>query len=299
MKKFLTAIIFFVMVSTAEAGTVETLGQGIDQRSAIRAALRQAIELELGLFVDSRTRIKNHQLIENEIITNSAGLIESYEIISENQHDGMYEVKVRSNVRSEKLRAELMTRLQKQSLVELNMNDPRIKVVAVDQNGNELIDVENEFIKALRTQGFNRLILNAADADYIADIKINEAVIAARLVNAVSGEIICAETFAKQRRMFTDTTPWAINNAARLLANAALEHAAQLEQHVTLIIVTPTIEINPLIERLKNISGVNDVFRRNAVEFDINFDGTASDLATALEREGIVIRALSSSMIKI
>ena len=179
------------------------------------------------------------------------------------------------------------------------MSDPRIKVLAVDEMGNELPDVENEFIKALRAQGFNRLIINAADADYIAQVVVGDAAIAARLTNAVNGEIICAETFNKSRRMFTDTTPWAINNAARLLANAALEQAAQLERHITLIIVTPMLENEPWIERLKNLSGVNDVFRRSLNEFDINFDGSASELATALEREGMTIRELTSSTIKI
>ena len=74
MKKLFAALILFMTVTTAEAGTVETVGSGIDQQSAIRSALRQAIELELGLFVDSRTRIKNHQLIENEITRSSTKL---------------------------------------------------------------------------------------------------------------------------------------------------------------------------------------------------------------------------------
>lgn len=299
MKIFLTALIFFLTISTVEAGVIETIGRGIDQPSAIRAALRQAIEHEIGLFVDSRSRIKNHQLINEEITTNSAGFIEGYEIISERQVNGIFEVKVKANVRSEKLRADLMTRLQKKSIVETNMNDPRIKVRAVDANGNQLIDVENEFIKALRTQGFNRLIIDADRADYIADITVDEAAIAARLVSVTTGEIICAETFNNQRRMFTDTRDWSIKNAARILANAALEHAAQLEQHITLIIVTPTVAVETLMERLKNISGVNDVFRRSLNEFDINFDGTATFFAEELKSAGISILELSASTIKI
>ena len=299
MKIFLTALIFFLTISTVEAGMIETIGRGIDQPSAIRAALRQAIEHEIGLFVDSRSRIQNHQLINEEITTNSAGFIEGYEIISERQVNGVFEVKVKANVRSEKLRADLMTRLQKKSIVETNMNDPRIKVRAIDANGNQLIDVENKFIKALRAQGFNRLIIDADRADYIADITVNDAAIAARLVSATTGEIICAETFDNKKRMFTDMRDWSIKNAARILANAALEHAAQLEQHITLIIVTPTVAVEPLMARLKNISGVNDVFRRSLNEFDINFDGTATVFAEELKRAGLSILELSASTIKI
>ncbi len=45
MKKFLTALIISTMLATGtQAGTVETSGRGIDQQSAVRATLRQAIE---------------------------------------------------------------------------------------------------------------------------------------------------------------------------------------------------------------------------------------------------------------
>ena len=292
-------ILMLATGSMVEAGMVETTGRGIDRQSAIRAALRQAIETELGTYVDSRSRIKNYQLIEQEIVLNSAGFVEGYEILSESQLNGIYEVMVRANVQSEKLRAELMSRLQKKSLIETTMDDPRIKVRAVDAGGFQLIAVENEFIKALRGQGFNYFVEDMDNADYVADIVVSDDVIAARLVNAVDGKIICAETFEKQKRMFTATDRWAITNAARVLAKAALENAAQLEQHVTLIVLSPTVDVNALLDRLKGMSGVHDVFRRSLIEFDINFDGTADDLARALEREGMSIRELSASTIKI
>lgn len=299
--KFLAGLLAMVMMlaSTASAGTVETTGRGIDRQSAIRAALRQAIEMELGAVVESRSRVKNYQLIEQEIALNSSGFVEHYEIISEGQLNGMFEVKVRADVQSEKLRAELMSRLQKKSLIETTMNDPRIKVRAVDAGGFELIAVENEFIKALRAQGFNYFVEEIDNADYLADIRVSDEAIAARLISAVDGKIICAESFDKRKRMFTDTDRWAINNAARVLARAALENAAQIEQHITLTVVSQSIDLNALVERLKGMSGVNDVFRRSLIEFDINFDGTADDLARALERDGMIVRELSASTIKI
>ena len=299
MKKFLTALIISTMLATsAQAGTVETSGRGIDQQSAIRAALRQAIEQEIGAVVDSQTRIKNHQLIEEEIRLKSAGFIEGYEIISMHQSNGIFEATVRANVRSEQLRAELMTLLEKKSIVETAMDDPRIKVIAVDERGNQLFDVETEFMKALKNQGFSRMISDADDADYIARIVIDDRTISARLIGSTSGEIICVETFEIRQRMFTDTRHWAIKNAAQRLAKAALEHAAQLEQHIV-ISIESTVDPNQLLERLKSIVGVSGVFRRSLNEFDVNFDGTASALSAALEREGFIIRELSSTMIKI
>lgn len=300
MKKFLTALLLSTMLATsAHAGVVETSGRGIDQQSAVRAALRQAIEQEIGAVVDSQTRIKNHQLIEEEIRLKSAGFIEGYEIISTRQINGIFEVNVRTNVRSKELRAELMTLLEKKSIVETAMDDPRIKIIAVDEHDNQLFDVENEFMKAMQNQGFSRMISDADDADYIARIVVNDKTISARLIGAASGEIICVETFEVRQRMFTDTRQWAINNAAQRLAKAALERAAQLEQHITVEIETPSIDPTTFINRLKAIEGVSGVFRRSLNEFDVNFDGTASSLAEALEREGFAIRELSSTVIKI
>ena len=299
MKKLFAALILFMTVTTAEAGTVETVGRGIDQQSAIRAALRQAIEQEIGAVVDSQTRIKNHQLIEEEIRLKSAGFIEGYEIVSTRQVNGIFEATVRTNVRSKELRAELMTLLEKKSIVETAMDDPRIKITAVDERGNQLIDVENEFMKALKNQGFSRMISDADDADYIAHVLVGDKTISARLIGAASGEIICVETFEIKQRLFTDTRQWAINNAAQRLARAALNHAAQLEQHITVELETPSIDPTMFLNRLKALEGVSGVFRRSLNEFDVNFDGTASSLAEALEREGFAIRELSSTVIKI
>ena len=324
MKKFLSALmIAALMCSSANAGVIEAVGRGVDQQSAIRAALRQAIEQEIGAVVDSRMRIKNHQLIEQEIRLKSAGFIESYEIVSTRQINGIFEATVRADVRSKQLRAELMTLLEKQALVETAMDDPRIKIHAVDGRGRELIDVETEFSKALKNHGFNRIIIDADDADYIAEILDDGEKITARLIATASGEIICAETFEIRQRMFTDTRHWAINNAAQRLAHAALERAAQLEQHIVVMIdrsdqstvdrshqstidrshraTTERSSVDPerLIERLKALDGVRGVFRRSLDEFDVNFDGTASELAAALERDGFVIRELRSTMIKI
>lgn len=302
MKKIFAALLVSMMLTTvAQAGEVEVIGKGVDTNSAVRNALRAAIERELGLIVDSKTRTKNHQLIETEIRTDSNGFVENYEIISEQQLNGIYEVVVRANVQSDRLRSAIMSKLQKKSLIETTMGDPRILVRAVDESGRDLFDVENEFIAAFKSQGFSRLIDGAkADrADFIAKIVVNEKTISARLVGVTGGEVLCTENFEIQQRMFTDTRQWALQNAARYLAQAALEHAAQLERHVTVRIETPSVNRNELIERLKTLDGVNDVFVRSLIELDVNCDGTAADLAKLLEREGIVIRELGSELIKI
>ena len=55
-------------------------------------------------------------------------------------------------------------------------------------------------------------------------------------------------------------------------------------------------------ERIKNISGVNDAFARKlgtSLELDVDFDGTAADLAKVLEAFAIKILELGAGFVKI
>lgn len=297
MKKFFSIglmLASMLMSSTVDAGSIEAFGRGIDQASAIRSALRAAIEEEIGVLVDSKTIVKNHQTIENEIVLKSSGFIEGYEILSSRMLNGVYEVRLLANVRSDQIRSTLMSALEKKTLVETTMNNPRLKVIAQDDRGNELIEVENEFIAALKSQGFERLIDSEDRADYVVQIMIKDTTAGARIVDA-GGGIIYAQTFDLRRRMFSDTRTWAIKNAARILANAALEHAAKLEQFITIIYSDPDLDLS----RIRSIDGVNGVFRRTLTEVDVTYDGSASDLASALERAGFSILELNAAIIKI
>lgn len=350
MKKFvLTLIMILTMTITSTlgyAGEVIMIGQGVTRESAIHNAMRLAIEKELGAIIDSKTYTQNHQVIEDEIILKSSGFVDSYEIIREAQVNGIFEIEIKANVRSEELRTSAMNTLQKRKIVDMNMNDPRIAVIAFDEVGNEYSEVENEIISGLQRQGFNRLIdlrqlnssmkmrlrnasedialrralTNQFHVDYVVVVQVktsqgrrSSATLAARMIGVNTGEVIYAGSFVGNSKMFTNNTvEGAIQNAskraAQAISNAALHRAAQVEQHITIIVTKNTLDkygrnIVILNARIKDINGVNNVFTRSVnngvAEIDVNFDGTTPELALELNRIGITIIEMNSEYIKI
>lgn len=339
MKKFLSlmAAIFFLNVATCCAENIHAVGRGIDERTAIHNAMRAAIEKKFGASVNAKTRTENSMLIADKISVDSAGLISSYEIISSRVENGIYVVEIAAELDDIKISSRL-TELEKKSLVDMNADNPRVAVIALDSNKQRYFEVENEIIAALKRQGFARTVdlahvnnavqlrmLTAdddelyktlandfhADCLVVAEVKIlpDEVKVSSRMIELNTGEIIFAGT-ATGGGAFIDNGD-ALKMAGRRAGNeisfAALKSAAQVERHLTLLITKNTFEnlggtLSLVSERIKNISGVNDAFARKlntSLELDVDFDGTAADFAKVLEFFGIKILELSASFIKI
>lgn len=343
MKKFFASLIFLLMIfSTCSAKTVQVTGQGATEKMAIHNAMRSAIEQELGAFIDSKTIVKNQQVISDEIHANSDGFISSYKIISSRVENGIFFVTIDADVNSSAVQSRLMTRLQKKSLINLNADNPRVAVLAYDSTGKEFSEVENEILSALQNQGFSRIVdlnqvnlavkrqiisaendpqlretlANDFHIDYLvlSEVKISNlnVSLANRLISVNTGKIIYAGNSSGSAGMFTanaqaESIKIAARRAGWEISNAALNSAAKVEQHIILLITQSTFQkiggtLSAATNYTKNIDGVNDVFVRRMtgnIEVDINFDGTAADLAQELERKGMKILELTSDYVKI
>lgn len=88
---------------------VVATGYGTTVREATKAALRSAVEAVVGTMVDATTLVENDKLIEDEILTYSAGMIAGAKAIGEpkKSSDGIYSVKVKASVRKGKLEEKL------------------------------------------------------------------------------------------------------------------------------------------------------------------------------------------------
>ena len=348
MKKQLIAVIMFLLIpSLAYAGEVVTVGQGSTLEAAIHSAMRTAIEQEVGALVESETLVKDRQTIIDNIMINSSGLIEGYEILSQTQSNGIFEVEIKSNVNDERLQTGLMTALQKKVIVETNMNDPRIAVIALDDDGKEYAEIENEIISSLKNQGFSRLIdLEQLDSslkmrlknagndpelrkfienqyhiEYLVNVQVkilqsentSAVVLAPRMISVNTGEIVYSGAFSANARMFSKSgLEGAIRSASKQAAygisNAALNHAAQVEQHITIIVTEDTMgkfndDIESISNHIKGLQGVRKVFKRSVLngiaQLDLNFDGTAAELVAELENNGFNVIEMASEYIKI
>jgi len=324
MRRILLIITLITMLtSTALAGEVQVTGSGSTEQNAIHQAMREAIEREAGTFIDARTLVENHMLISNEIYTNSSGYIQNYEVIRSWQENGLYNVEIKANVQTEKLKTALMSKLQKRMLIERNMNDPRIGIICLDESGIEYSEVSSEIAAGLRQQGFTRVVRGKASGlDYLVECRLRMeqigddtiATLAVNMRGMNTGEIIYSDSFTSGggREFTTLDRSWAIKSvalrAAQGLSRAALTQAAQVEQHVKIIASQETISrfgrgISAFSSKLKEIRGVRGVFMRSmnseSMEVDVNFDGTTPELAEELERAGITIIEFNSEYIRI
>ena len=77
---------------------VVATGYGTTVREATKAALRSAVEAVVGTMVDATTLVENDKLIEDEILTYSAGMIAGVKTIGEPKKsiDGIYTIKVKA-----------------------------------------------------------------------------------------------------------------------------------------------------------------------------------------------------------
>ena len=110
----LAALLLPLVASAADAGQlvdVVATGHGSTVREATKAALRAAVEQVVGTIVDATTLVENDELIEDEILQYSAGMIESSKTIGEpkKSKDGFYTVKVKATVKKGQVEEQLRT----------------------------------------------------------------------------------------------------------------------------------------------------------------------------------------------
>lgn len=88
---------------------VVATGYGTTVREATKAALRSAVEQVVGTMIDATTLLENDKLIEDEILSYSAGMIASSKLVGEpkKSEDGLYIVKVKASVKKSRLREKL------------------------------------------------------------------------------------------------------------------------------------------------------------------------------------------------
>ncbi len=108
---FVLSILSFCLISFVLTGniiannkqedivTVTVKGLGIDKESALKDALRKAVEKGGKIKIYSESKTENYVLIRDTILARASGLIKDYKIISEGADDlGGYFVKIRARV---------------------------------------------------------------------------------------------------------------------------------------------------------------------------------------------------------
>lgn len=99
------AILFSVEAMAAETQLVTATGYGMSVDEAKRAAVRSAVEAVVGTLVDAETIVENDQLVQDKILSYSAGMVEDVKIIGvpKKNSAGLVMVRVQVKVRKTEL----------------------------------------------------------------------------------------------------------------------------------------------------------------------------------------------------
>ncbi|MDD4059134.1 MAG: hypothetical protein PHW08_00345 [Kiritimatiellae bacterium] len=97
-----------------EVVDVVATGSGLSPDEAEKDALRNAVETVVGQYVGTSTTVEDDELIEDKILTYSAGFVETYDRIGEprRRDDGLVSIKIKATVK----RSQLVRKLQSVSI---------------------------------------------------------------------------------------------------------------------------------------------------------------------------------------
>ena len=120
IKKFVVAASLLAaacaFAGDAEIVNVEGRGTGTDKAEALKDAYRDAVERAVGMYVDAEQQIKNEELVEDKILTQSNAYIEKYEVVRERKKaNGLFEVQISAEVKKSALTKKLRDVMPRQT----------------------------------------------------------------------------------------------------------------------------------------------------------------------------------------
>lgn len=102
------------------------------REAALQNAFRRAVEQVVGVAVESRTVVRDSELLNDKIFSKSRGFIKTYKIIAERAETDAYRVTVSASVSRYRLEKEL----DNVGLLIRKLGKPRVAIVVMEQNGD-------------------------------------------------------------------------------------------------------------------------------------------------------------------
>lgn len=168
----------WLLGNTAMAQVTTVDGVGVDKDSAVRDAMRNAVENVVGTFIDSRTLVDKSVIALDEVYAKSQGFVKDVKVLKETKGTNGYRVTAQIDVDTNP-NSQLMDRL---SMIML-LNDPRIAVVVGYHNNYGYNDQKEKYPmlceasmnSKLISLGFNHVLdsCNVRNENGIIDYKNN------------------------------------------------------------------------------------------------------------------------------
>ena len=94
-------------VAAGDVVKVQGKGSGATRDEALKDAYRDAIERAVGLYVDAEQMVKNDELVNDQILTQSNAYIEKYDVLKESSANGLVTLKILATVKKTALTKKL------------------------------------------------------------------------------------------------------------------------------------------------------------------------------------------------
>lgn len=139
VSSFITVVWAYIVLGQAsqahdaEYYVVESAkGEGPNHQAALNAAMRDAIEKAVGVYVQSEAEVQNWQLKRDQIVTHTEAFITDYEIIDKYKSGKVFTVVIKATVSNKKL----LDSLQELQILQKQLDNPKI-LVYYDKSGEQ------------------------------------------------------------------------------------------------------------------------------------------------------------------
>jgi len=185
-KKVFAAILYtmlamMVFSSGAVSRTEEIVAEGcapiydnmaLSRDEAKRDALRTAVENVVGVRVRSDTRVENYQVAFHEVVMNSAGYVESAEIVpgteAKYEADGLYCLDMRVEVLADLAVADMAGQLNSLCFIQKQFHRPRVMVSIDEKLFGDTVSMPISETEA--TRYLENLCINTVDKEQLKSI---------------------------------------------------------------------------------------------------------------------------------
>lgn len=159
MKEILSVILALLVLGTSVAfADIEATGEGPTRDTAVRAAMRNAVEQEYGAFIKSSTLVVDFTTADDKIFSHSRGYVTSYKILKEDTTTDGFSVKISAVVDRNALKDDLdaLTILRK------SVGNPRILVAFSKQGEGAKLIQNKDFVDEI----YNGIVESLTDSQF-------------------------------------------------------------------------------------------------------------------------------------
>ncbi len=111
-KKSAKCFLFFLLLASSHSLfsqdiSLTVTGSGLTEEEAMKAALKEAVQQAIGAMVEAEEKIKNEEIISDQILTHSAGYVSECKKLDTKSKDGVFTVKIAAVVKRKNLTEKL------------------------------------------------------------------------------------------------------------------------------------------------------------------------------------------------